>query len=173
MLGLDKDGVECVQQFRVKYRLVCFTMLCKIQRFILGNWGIGSYATSGLARFKMGWEIIHKSMAVYLISNITVTSPTEAWTYKNLRDYELAAAKSAGDENPGSLYKYRKGAAANISKEVSLTSSVYSNPCLQDISMSIPENLLWATRGVIQYFAKSASNSLHSLFLIQQCAKTH
>lgn len=25
----------------------------------------------------------------------------------------------------------------------------------------------------LQYFAKSASNSLHSLFLIQQCAKTH
>ncbi|OJJ80482.1 uncharacterized protein ASPGLDRAFT_69288 [Aspergillus glaucus CBS 516.65] len=43
-----------------------------------------------------------------------VTSPTEAWTYEDLREYELAAAKSAGDENPGSLYKYQKGAAANI-----------------------------------------------------------
>lgn len=78
-----------------------------------------------------------------------VTSPTEAWTYEDLREYELAAAKSAGDEDPGSLYKYRKGAAANLSKEGSLRSSVYSNPCLQGISMSIPENLLWATRGVI------------------------
>lgn len=59
-----------------------------------------------------------------------ITSPTEAWTYEDLREYELAAAKSAGDENPGSLYKYRKGAAANISKKDPPWSSAYSNPCL-------------------------------------------
>ena len=78
-----------------------------------------------------------------------ITSPTEAWTYEDLREYELAAAKSAGDENPGSLYKYRKGAAANISKKDPPWSSAYSNPCLQDILMNIPENSLWAINGVI------------------------
>lgn len=47
--------VECVQQFHVKYRLVCFTMLCKIQVFYSGKQGIDSYSTSRLARFEIGF----------------------------------------------------------------------------------------------------------------------
>ena len=62
----------CVQQFHVEYTIVCFMMLCKIHSLILGNWGIDSYATSGLVGFKRVWEIIQKSMVVYLILNITV-----------------------------------------------------------------------------------------------------
>ena len=63
----------CVEQFHVKYTIVCFMMLYKIHSLILGNWGIDSYATSGLVGFKRVWEIIQKSMAVYLRSNITLS----------------------------------------------------------------------------------------------------
>ena len=47
--------VLCVQQFHVEYTIVCFMMLCKIHSLILGNWGIDSYATSGLVGFKIGF----------------------------------------------------------------------------------------------------------------------
>ncbi|KAL4933523.1 FluG domain protein [Aspergillus undulatus] len=43
-----------------------------------------------------------------------VTSPTEGWVYGDLEDFERTAAQSAGYRKPGTLYKYRKGAAANI-----------------------------------------------------------
>ena len=46
-----------------------------------------------------------------------ITDPVQTFQYDRVQEYEIAASKSAGFKNPGSLYKYRKGAAANLSKE--------------------------------------------------------
>jgi len=46
-----------------------------------------------------------------------ITDPVQAFQYDRVQEYEIAASKSAGFKNPGSRYKYRKGAAANVSKE--------------------------------------------------------
>jgi hypothetical protein len=45
-----------------------------------------------------------------------VTHPSEPLLYKKVQEDEVAVSKSAGSKKPGSLYKYRKGAAANLSK---------------------------------------------------------
>jgi hypothetical protein len=46
-----------------------------------------------------------------------ITDPEQALAYDRAQDHEIRHSKSAGFKNPGSLYKYRKGAAANLSKE--------------------------------------------------------
>jgi hypothetical protein len=46
-----------------------------------------------------------------------ITDPIEAVPYYRAQEYEITTSKSAGFKDPGSLYKYRKGAAANLSKE--------------------------------------------------------
>ena len=78
LLGLDKDGgarkLECLAvSFKIQICIfVCFTMLCKIQRFILGT-GPWQLFYIHISTFQNRvWEIYHKSMVVYLISNITV-----------------------------------------------------------------------------------------------------
>lgn len=45
-----------------------------------------------------------------------ITHPTSALPYKKLQEDEVATSRSDGSKDPGSLYKYRKGAAANLSK---------------------------------------------------------
>jgi hypothetical protein len=45
-----------------------------------------------------------------------ITHPTRALTYKKAQEDEIATSRSDGSKEPGSLYKYRKGAAANLSK---------------------------------------------------------
>ncbi|TQB71041.1 hypothetical protein MPDQ_007804 [Monascus purpureus] len=43
-----------------------------------------------------------------------ITHPTSGLPYKKLQEDEVATSKSDGSKDPGSLYKYRKGAAANF-----------------------------------------------------------
>ncbi|KAF7166244.1 hypothetical protein CNMCM5623_000001 [Aspergillus felis] len=43
-----------------------------------------------------------------------ITHPTRALTYKKAQEDEIATSRSDGSKEPGSLYKYRKGAAANL-----------------------------------------------------------
>ncbi|RHZ55164.1 uncharacterized protein CDV56_105607 [Aspergillus thermomutatus] len=43
-----------------------------------------------------------------------ITHPTLAYQYDRAQEYEIATSRSAGFKTPGSLYKYRKGAAANL-----------------------------------------------------------
>lgn len=45
-----------------------------------------------------------------------ITHPTGALPYKKVQEDEIATSRSDGSKEPGSLYKYRKGAAANLSK---------------------------------------------------------
>ncbi|PYI25427.1 hypothetical protein BP00DRAFT_490913 [Aspergillus indologenus CBS 114.80] len=52
--------------------------------------------------------------AVQDSENNWVTHPTEPLGYYKIQEYEVAASRSAGFRNLGSLYKYRKGAAANL-----------------------------------------------------------
>ena len=72
---MEGQGSWNVQQFLFKIQtciFVCFTMLCKIQRFILGT-GPWQLFYIHISTFQNRvWEIYHKSMVVYLISNITV-----------------------------------------------------------------------------------------------------
>ena len=56
-----------------------------------------------------------------------ITDPVQAFQYDRVQEYEIAASKSAGFKNPDSLYKYRKGAAANLSKECLLLLFLYIN----------------------------------------------
>ncbi|KAL2006851.1 hypothetical protein VTN00DRAFT_9519 [Thermoascus crustaceus] len=49
-----------------------------------------------------------------------ITHPTLAYQYDRAQEYEIATSRSAGFKTPGSLYKYRKGAAANLSNECPL-----------------------------------------------------
>jgi Protein of unknown function (DUF3435) len=42
-----------------------------------------------------------------------ITDPVQAFQYDRVQEYEIAASKLASFKNPSSLYKYRKGAAAN------------------------------------------------------------
>lgn len=44
-----------------------------------------------------------------------VTDPIRALPYSQVQEYEKEASASAGFKERGSLYKYRKGAAANLS----------------------------------------------------------
>jgi hypothetical protein len=44
-----------------------------------------------------------------------ITHPTLALQYDRAQEYEIATSRSAGFKNPGSLYKYRKGAASKLS----------------------------------------------------------
>ncbi|KAH2091648.1 hypothetical protein KXX03_000176 [Aspergillus fumigatus] len=43
-----------------------------------------------------------------------ITHPALAYQYDRAEEYEIATSRSAGLKTPGSLYKYRKGAAANL-----------------------------------------------------------
>ncbi|KAB8259317.1 hypothetical protein BDV32DRAFT_159408 [Aspergillus pseudonomiae] len=43
-----------------------------------------------------------------------VTHPTRALSYDQAQEYEISTSKSAGYKKPGSLYKYRKGAATKL-----------------------------------------------------------
>ncbi|PYI07380.1 FluG domain protein [Aspergillus sclerotiicarbonarius CBS 121057] len=43
-----------------------------------------------------------------------ITDPQRALSYARAREHEIATSKAAGYKEPGSLYKYRKGAAANL-----------------------------------------------------------
>ncbi|PYH99453.1 FluG domain protein [Aspergillus ellipticus CBS 707.79] len=43
-----------------------------------------------------------------------ITHPTKALTYARAQEDEIRTSRSAGFKEPGSLYKYRKGAAANL-----------------------------------------------------------
>ncbi|KAH3307662.1 hypothetical protein KXV87_007711 [Aspergillus fumigatus] len=43
-----------------------------------------------------------------------ITHPKSALPYKKLQEDEVATSRSDGSKDPGSLYKYRKGAAANL-----------------------------------------------------------
>ncbi|KAJ8149190.1 hypothetical protein LV165_008185 [Aspergillus fumigatus] len=43
-----------------------------------------------------------------------ITHPTLALQYDQAQEYEIATSRSAGFKNPGSLYKYRKGAARHL-----------------------------------------------------------
>lgn len=45
-----------------------------------------------------------------------ITHPTDALQYKKVQEDEVATSRSDRSKEPGSLYKYRKGAAANFSK---------------------------------------------------------
>ncbi|OJJ82561.1 uncharacterized protein ASPGLDRAFT_1496032 [Aspergillus glaucus CBS 516.65] len=47
-------------------------------------------------------------------SGIWVTDPVGAYRYTQAQEYEKAASACAGFKEKGSLYKYRKGAAANL-----------------------------------------------------------
>jgi hypothetical protein len=76
--------------------------------------------------------------------------------YKKLQEDEVATSRSDGSKDPGSLYKYRKGAAANLSK-----SSVDEREIMQ-VLMSVkgtwtntPGILLWVIAGVTR---------LHTMF---------
>ena len=53
-------------------------------------------------------------------SGIWVTDPVGAYRYTQAQEHEKAASACAGFKEKGSLYKYRKGAAANLSKECQL-----------------------------------------------------
>lgn len=62
-----------------------------------------------------------------------ITDATQAFRYERAQEYEIATSKSAGFKNPGSLYKYRKGAAANLSKEYLSLKLISINLFLQGI----------------------------------------
>lgn len=49
-------------------------------------------------------------------NGVSTTDPTLAISYSQMREYEKEASLAAGFKERGSLYKYRKGAAANLSK---------------------------------------------------------
>ena len=53
--------------------------------------------------------------AVKSLEGTWVTHPTLAFQYSMAQEYEKDASKAAGFREGGSLYKYRKGAAANLS----------------------------------------------------------
>ena len=97
--GQRGKGVECVQQFHVKYRLVfvCFTMLCKIQFWETGDQQLFHIQISAFQ--DRVWELIHKSMVVYLISNITVS-------VIGLRAYEKALLILSSDSTGRRSYYY-------------------------------------------------------------------
>lgn len=53
------------------------------------------------------------------VSGLIVTDPQRALQYHQARQWgEAAAIESAGFKDKGTLYKYRKGAAANISSYI-------------------------------------------------------
>ena len=56
-----------------------------------------------------------------------VTHPTRALLYDQVQEYEISTSKSAGYKKPGSLYKYRKGAAAKLSKQHLLHLDIFPN----------------------------------------------
>jgi hypothetical protein len=45
-----------------------------------------------------------------------ITDPIKPWKYRQAEDMEKAASGQAGFKDEGTFYKYRKGAAAEISK---------------------------------------------------------
>ena len=50
-----------------------------------------------------------------------------------MQEYKIATSKSAGFKNPSSLYKYWKGAEANLSKEYLLLKFISINLFLQGV----------------------------------------
>jgi hypothetical protein len=48
-------------------------------------------------------------------AGLLVTDPQRTLQYNQARQWEAATSESAGFKDKGTLYKYRKGAAANIS----------------------------------------------------------
>ena len=62
-----------------------------------------------------------------------ITDATQDFRYERAQEYKIATSKSAGFKNPGSLYKYRKGAAANLSKEYLSLKLISINLFLQGI----------------------------------------
>jgi len=75
-----------------------------------------------------------------------ITDPVQAFQYDRVQEYEIAASKSAGFKNPGSLYKYRKGAAANLSKECLLLSFLYINLFVGHLDEHSRNNIMGHTR---------------------------
>lgn len=54
-------------------------------------------------------------------AGLLVTDPQRALQYHQARQWEAAASESAGFKDKGTLYKYRKGAPANISPSACTT----------------------------------------------------
>jgi hypothetical protein len=46
-----------------------------------------------------------------------ITDPQRALAYGTALEYEKSTSASAGSETKGTLYKYRKGAASNLSTD--------------------------------------------------------
>ena len=66
--------------------------------------------------FKKGFEDIPVfRRAIKSSEGGWMTHPTLAFQYGAAQEYEKDASKAAGFKEEGSLYKYRKGAAANLS----------------------------------------------------------
>ena len=71
-----------------------------------------------------------------------ITDPIQAFQYDRAQECEIAVSKSAGFKNPGSLYKYRKGAAANLSKECLLLLFLYINLFLGHLDEHSRNNIM-------------------------------
>ena len=76
---------------------LCFTMLCKIQFWETGDQQLFHIQISAFQ--DRVWELIHKSMVVYLISNITVS-------VIGLRAYEKALLILSSDSTGRRSYYY-------------------------------------------------------------------
>lgn len=48
---------------------------------------------------------------------VWITDPQRALQYSKVAEYEKSTSGSAGYKEKGTLYKYRKGAAANLSTD--------------------------------------------------------
>ncbi|KAL4770669.1 hypothetical protein BDW60DRAFT_223770 [Aspergillus nidulans var. acristatus] len=96
--------------------------LCVIQDILEFTFRDDAFASKYIKEPRDIWRYTHEEVqeipvfrrAVKDAEGRWITHPTSGLPYKKLQEDEVATSRSDGSKDPGSLYKYRKGAAANL-----------------------------------------------------------